>query len=326
MNCWWVNQGQTFAQEQGGRYMWSPKASRRKATGAPIRNPFYDYMKQVQPGDGVVAHWAGMLRAFGIATSAAYSADKPMEFGTKGNPWQHDGWRVDVSWRRLPVPFDLKENWEDLGPLFPAKHSPVSIGTRQAVTRYLAPVSNNLVALVLRRSGVVDLDLSRILLRQDPQSCPEVEMVENTAGEGLVGRSRGQGFGLTKLERDAVEAHAMGVAMAFLASARGGSWPAIDDVHRNQPFDLYCHSAVGELHVEVKGTTSDGEFVVLTRNEVQHARTSGSSALLVVAHVTLARGSEPKASGGEVRFFQPWAVSDDDLRPIAFSYAVPSAS
>jgi len=34
---WWVNQNQTFRQEIGGGYLWSPK---RNANGA--RNPFYE--------------------------------------------------------------------------------------------------------------------------------------------------------------------------------------------------------------------------------------------------------------------------------------------
>jgi hypothetical protein len=46
MRYWWVNQNQTYKHEVGGGYLWSPK---RNANGA--RNPFYESMREVSPGD-----------------------------------------------------------------------------------------------------------------------------------------------------------------------------------------------------------------------------------------------------------------------------------
>jgi putative restriction endonuclease len=46
MRYWWVNQNQTYRHEIGGGYLWSPK---RNANGA--RNPFYESMREVAPGD-----------------------------------------------------------------------------------------------------------------------------------------------------------------------------------------------------------------------------------------------------------------------------------
>ena len=46
MRFWWVNQNQTHRQEFAGGYLWSPK---RNASGA--RNPYYDSMREVAPGD-----------------------------------------------------------------------------------------------------------------------------------------------------------------------------------------------------------------------------------------------------------------------------------
>ena len=46
MRYWWVNQNQTYRHEVGGGYLWSPK---RNANGA--RNPFYESMREVAPGD-----------------------------------------------------------------------------------------------------------------------------------------------------------------------------------------------------------------------------------------------------------------------------------
>ena len=46
MRYWWVSQNQTFRHELAGGYLWSPK---RNSNGA--RNPFYESMREVAPGD-----------------------------------------------------------------------------------------------------------------------------------------------------------------------------------------------------------------------------------------------------------------------------------
>lgn len=46
MRYWWVNQNQTYRHEVAGGYLWSPKL---KANGAA--NPFYEFMREVAPGD-----------------------------------------------------------------------------------------------------------------------------------------------------------------------------------------------------------------------------------------------------------------------------------
>lgn len=50
MRYWWVNQNQTFRQEIEGGYLWSPK---RNKNGN--RNPFYEFMREVAPGDIVLS-------------------------------------------------------------------------------------------------------------------------------------------------------------------------------------------------------------------------------------------------------------------------------
>jgi hypothetical protein len=46
MRYWRVNPNQTYKQELGGGYVWSPK---RNANSA--RNPFYESMREVAQGD-----------------------------------------------------------------------------------------------------------------------------------------------------------------------------------------------------------------------------------------------------------------------------------
>ena len=79
MRYWWVNQNQTYRHEVLGRYLWSPK---RKANGQA--NAFYDFMREVAPGDVVLSFADTRIKAIGIARSNAYEAPKPLEFGQTG--------------------------------------------------------------------------------------------------------------------------------------------------------------------------------------------------------------------------------------------------
>jgi putative restriction endonuclease len=75
MRYWWVNQNQTSRQEIEGGYLWSPK---RNANGA--RNPFYESMREVAPGDLVFSFVDTRIVAIGIAESYCYESPKPEEF------------------------------------------------------------------------------------------------------------------------------------------------------------------------------------------------------------------------------------------------------
>ena len=76
--------------------------------------------------------------------------------------------------------------------------------------------------------------------------------------------------------------------------------------------------------VEVKGTTSIGDQIVITRNEVAaHRARHPNNALIVVHSINLMRHPEnPKADGGELLMLSPWNIQEDELRPLAFQYSV----
>ncbi len=89
MRYWWVNQNQTFRQEIAGGYLWSAK---RKADGA--RNPFYESMREVPPGDLVFSCVDTWIAAIGFAKSYCWECPKPTEFGSVSLNWENIGWRV----------------------------------------------------------------------------------------------------------------------------------------------------------------------------------------------------------------------------------------
>lgn len=92
MRYWWVNQNQTFRQELAGGYLWSPK---RNANGG--RNPFYESMREVAPGDLIFSFVDTRIPAIGIAKSYCWECPKPTEFGSAGRNWENIGWRANVS-------------------------------------------------------------------------------------------------------------------------------------------------------------------------------------------------------------------------------------
>ncbi len=132
MRYWWVNQNQTYRQEVGGGYLWSPKL---RANGT--RNPFYEFMREVSPGDLVFSFADTRIRAFGIAASCAYEAPKPPEFGGVGRNWEAVGWRVDVRFHEIPTLVRPVEWMALLRPFLPPRYSPLLSDGRGSQSIYL---------------------------------------------------------------------------------------------------------------------------------------------------------------------------------------------
>jgi hypothetical protein len=80
--------------------------------------------------------------------------------------------------------------------------------------------------------------------------------------------------------------------------------------------------------VEVKGTTSIGEQIVLTKNEVAvHRARHPNNALIIVYSITLTRTQDnPSAEGGELMMLSPWEIVGAQLRLLAFQYTLPISS
>lgn len=131
----------------------------------------------------------------------------------------------------------------------------------------------------------------------------------------------GQGFGLTPPERRAVELRAMAKASVYL-DANGYSWK---DTSANRPYDFIATKDRVETIVEVKGTTSLGEFFFLTANEVAaHQRDHPNNGLIVVHSIELDRTKTPPvASGGEVNAYFPWTIEEANLGVLAYQYKLP---
>lgn len=132
-----------------------------------------------------------------------------------------------------------------------------------------------------------------------------------------------QGRLIDPVARRVVERHAMDRAIAHFKA----TWPEVFDVSSRASFDLLCRNGDQELRVEVKGTTTAGATIVLTRNEVEHVRNPVHRvALFVTSEIVLDRTQEPVvASGGRDRVIEPWRLDESQLRPLSYECRLDAA-
>lgn len=131
-----------------------------------------------------------------------------------------------------------------------------------------------------------------------------------------------QGYSLTAEERRLVEMHAVKRASEHFRQ----DWDTVEDVGTRESYDLHCKREGDEFHVEVKGTTGAGDSIILTANEVEHARNwYPKVALVIVSEIELDRsGSPPQVSGGEKTVYDPWDIQEWSLSPTKYDCRRPS--
>jgi putative restriction endonuclease len=207
MGYWWVNQNQTFEQETRGGYLWSPK---RNANDH--RNPFYEFMREVAPGDVVFSFYRTRIPAIGIALSFCYECPKPAEFGAAGPNWSHIGWKIDVRFSQLQSTLRPADHMSLLAPLLTSRYAPLLPDGRGLQSIYLtrleAPFARTLLDLLGPEARVVTTEatvLDRSLESRSPgqgQSEWEEHLIDTirdqhideTEKSALILARRGQGL------------------------------------------------------------------------------------------------------------------------------------
>jgi hypothetical protein len=126
--------------------------------------------------------------------------------------------------------------------------------------------------------------------------------------------------GFSAAERKVIEMHAVSLAKEHFAMA---GYSKIEDVGSYESFDLKVQKDNETLFVEVKGTTLNGDSIVLTRNEVDlHLKVFPNNALFLVTQITLHKGDNLKASGGVIEVISPWKIAKENLSVIAYTYRI----
>lgn len=179
MRYWWVNQNQTYRHEIAGGYLWSPQ---RNSNGA--RNPFYECMREVAPGDVVFSFVDTRIRAVGIAQSHCYECPKPTEFGGIGMNWDNIGWRVDVHFEEQALPIRPKDHIQEIRPHLPSRYAPLRANGDGLQNLYLTELQPTLAETLATLMGRQTLDLVR----------------GNLAAESALNEMRPEGFPVAALE------------------------------------------------------------------------------------------------------------------------------
>jgi putative restriction endonuclease len=153
---WWVNQNQTYGHEIQGGYLWSPK---RNANGA--RNPFYESMREVAPGDLIFSFADTRILAVGVAQSYCWESPRPEEFGNAGKNWENIGWKVKVGFTELTNRIRPKDHIEVLRPLLPGRYSPLQPNGNGIQSVYLTEVPTTLAEVLM---GLIGREVAPISL------------------------------------------------------------------------------------------------------------------------------------------------------------------
>jgi putative restriction endonuclease len=208
MRYWWVNQNQTHRHEIGGGYLWSPK---RNADNG--RNPFYEFMREVSPGDLVFSFFDTRIFAIGVAVSNCYESPKPIEFGGVGMNWDSIGWKIRVNFVEMQNKVRPKDHMDVLRPVLPGRYSPLQTTGNGDQGVYLTEVAPELAAALIGLIGRQASDLAQATRQQPelvrpPAETADIEMWEHhiektiedredipeTERESLIVARRGQGL------------------------------------------------------------------------------------------------------------------------------------
>lgn len=120
MSIFFVYQGQTFAQESQGGYVWSPK--RAKNGG---KNKGFTNVSEIRKGDYILHSHDAKIKAISIAKSDCESAEKPnnLRVTKLADVWDNDGYKVYSNYIIFEIPLDLshhrqwlKDNYQDDSP------------------------------------------------------------------------------------------------------------------------------------------------------------------------------------------------------------------
>ena len=196
-------------QEIAGGYLWSPK---RNANGG--RNPFYESMREVAPGDLIFSFVDTRISAVGIAKSYCWECPKPAEFGSAGQNWENVGWRVNVSFVPLLNKIRPKDHMEVLRAVLPNRYSPLQANGNGIQSIYLTELSlnftevlsgligNEVRPLVESSADVVSLQNEKLVTGDDldvwerrlEEQVETDVSVNETDREAIVRARRGQGL------------------------------------------------------------------------------------------------------------------------------------
>ncbi len=132
-------------------------------------------------------------------------------------------------------------------------------------------------------------------------------------------RGKGQGFKITPELKKKIETYSVSKAKKYFK--RLGF--SVEDVGSTHSYDLECKKRGNILRVEVKGTQSAGESIILTPNEIESARHHKTALYILHSILVTQKAQKYKLSGGKELIMNPWKIDKQGkLKPISFMYYI----
>ena len=315
---YWVSQNRTFNIERKEGFLWAPYLDKRK-------NKIFHWesLKDLKDGDIVFSHLKGTIPSISIVEgNPVENYPRPREF-SKTLSWMAEGRRVNVKYIDIkPIIIDEKvkfqfnrfkknEYWMYNHKL---KHNQI----------YLIPIPYGMAKFILdkieREQNISIGDINNF----DESSQTSMDDLKSKKKKN-VKKSSGQGFGLSSIERKAIEERAMDIVAKHM---KKDGWK-VEDVSRekNRGYDYIFEKNNNVIYCEVKGTQNSDAKVILTKNEVSAAEKNyPNSALYIVSGIFLDRSKKPpKASLGKLSLKKhPWEIKEDykekKLIPLSYQY------
>jgi putative restriction endonuclease len=139
-------------------------------------NPFYEFMREVTPGDLVFSFVDTRIVALGIVSSYCYESPKPAEFGGVGLNWEAIGWRVRVNFVSLHEKIRPKDHIELLKGLLPSRYSPLQESGNGIQSVYLTELPPALATVLM---GLIGKEASMLSARSGESILEKPMQVEN---------------------------------------------------------------------------------------------------------------------------------------------------
>jgi bifunctional DNA-binding transcriptional regulator/antitoxin component of YhaV-PrlF toxin-antitoxin module len=143
----------------------------------------------------------------------------------------------------------------------------------------------------------------------------------DTEADSFDAQERAAGFQANIEIKRIVEKYAMKLAQEKLRSI---GFKHFDDTSAHECYDLTCKLGRSLYFVEVKGTQGAGVAVIMTANEVNHARRYPEYSIAVVVHqIKVIQGAGGlEGTGGNVRVCLPWVIEPKSLKPLQYKWTV----
>lgn len=184
------------------------------------------------------------------------------------------------------------------------------------------------------KGGFGEYNIRYLYRRNGAKNCPAwmnkaIEQVLNYNGPDLLtdqfpqlnseeaaelAHEKSQGFHSDPKIRKLIEEHAMEEAKKELKKC---GYHDFKRTSATRPYDYTCVRNGGQFFVEVKGTQTTGNGIILTRNEVEHVNANPNRCVLVVVHSVKVSG-DLIAKSGATMITETWNLAEGDLTETQF--------